>query len=449
MINKVTIMSVIIPISVFNNRRKQLLESIGYAILILPAASELTRNRDCHYPFRQDSDFLYLTNFIEPDAVLVLDGKNKQSILFSQPYDELKVIWEGDIIGQERAKSDYLFDITYSIELLEEKLQDYFYAHNTVIFPFSRYAKMDSLILKLIKRVKDTRRARSPQQLLHSDQFIHPMRLVKDKHEIALMQYAADISIQAHKDAMALAQANKNEAEVAAIFDYHFLKNSGFAAYHHIVAGGNNACTLHYNENNQKLKDGDLLLIDAGCEYNGYASDITRTFPVNGQFTEAQKSVYQWVLKAMEAAFAASKPGATIRSPHFAAEDILIEGMLDLGLVSGTTESVKEDQSYQRYFMHGTSHWLGIDVHDVGEYKDKNGDWLTLLPGMVITVEPGLYIREDDLSAPAALRGIGVRIEDDLLITESGYFNMTESVPKSIEAVEAMCAKVVNLSFLD
>lgn len=434
-----------IPQSVFTARREALLAAIGEAILILPAATALTRNRDCDYPFRQDSDFLYLTNFIEPDAVLVLDGKQQQSILFSRPYDELTVIWEGDIIGQERAKSDYGFDETYAIEQLSEKLLEYFYAHDCVIFPFSRYTKTDNLVLDLIKQVKDTRRARSPQQLLHSDTFIHPMRLIKDEHEVAIMQYAADISVQAHNDAMALTQPNKNEAEIAAIFDYHFLKNGGTSAYHHIVAGGNNACTLHYNDNNQILKDNSLLLIDAGCEYEGYAADITRTFPVNGRFSKPQKQVYQWVLAAMKAAFAAAKPGQTIRSPHFAAEDVLIEGMLDLGLVSGTIESVKADKSYQRYFMHGTSHWLGIDVHDVGEYKDENGDWLTLQAGMVITVEPGLYIREDDADAPEALRGIGIRIEDDLLITEAGYHNLTDSVPKEIADVEAMCAKSIQL----
>lgn len=439
-------MKPITPIAVFENRRNILLKAIGDAILILPAATELTRNRDCHFPFRQDSDFLYLTNFIEPNAILVLDGKNQQSILFSQPYDELQVIWEGDIIGQERAKSDYLFDAAYPIQQLDEKLLAYFYAYDTVIFPFSRYQAIDNLVLDLIKRVKDTRRARSPQELLHSDLFIHPMRMIKDEYEIAIMQYAADISVKAHSDAMALTQINQNESEVAAVFDYHFLKSGGTAAYKHIVAGGNNACTLHYNDNNQLLKNNELLLIDAGCEYSGYASDITRTFPVNGQFTVPQKRVYKWVLKSMKAAFIAAKPGASIRSPHFAAEDVLIEGMLDLGLVTGTVDSVKADKSYQRYFMHGTSHWLGIDVHDVGDYKDKNGEWIKLLPGMVITVEPGLYIREDDLSAPEELRGIGIRIEDDLLITKDGYHNLTDALPKEIDEVEEICSKVINLA---
>lgn len=427
--------------SVYVGRRNQLLEAIGDAVLILPASTELTRNRDSNFSFRQDSDFLYLTQFNEPDAVLVLDGKNRQSLLFSQPYEELKVIWEGDIIGQERAKSEYLFDATYSIEDFYQHLSEYLYQYERVIYPFSRYQAMDDKILTTIKQVKDTRRARSPQQLLHSDPFIHPMRMIKDEYEVALMQHAADISVVAHCDAMSLTQANQNESAVAAIFDYHFAKNGGTSAYHHIVAGGNNACTLHYNDNNQMLSDGDLLLIDAGCEISGYAADITRTFPINGRFTEPQKAVYEWVLKSMQAAFLAAKPGGTIRSPHFAAEDVLIEGMLDLGLVTGTIESVKADKSYQKYFMHGTSHWLGLDVHDVGEYKDADGDWLALVPGMVITIEPGLYIREDDIDAPEELRGIGIRIEDDLLITDTGYHNLTEGVPKTVEAVEAMCAK--------
>lgn len=428
-----------IPMSCFKARRSALLSQIGEAVLILPAASETIRNRDCHYPFRQDSDFLYLSGFNEPDAVMVLDGKTQQSILFSQPYDELHAIWEGEIIGQEAAVATYFFDQAFDLALLKEKIQTIFYSHETLITPFSRYSAFDQMILKQIKAVKETRRARAPQNHLHSDQFIHPMRLQKDTHEIAMMQYAADISVAAHTAAMAQTQPNMNEAELAALFDYHFAKYGGTAAYSHIVAGGNNACTLHYTVNNCSLTDGDLVLIDAGCEIEGYAADITRTYPINGQFTDIQRRAYEWVLKSMQAAIEACQPGNHIRSPHFAAEAVLIEGMIDLGLLSGTPESVKADKSHERYFMHGTSHWLGIDVHDVGDYKDAQGEWLTLQPGMVITVEPGLYIRKTDEQAPQALRGIGIRIEDNILITSDGNRNLTEKMPKTIAEVEALC----------
>lgn len=429
----------IIPISAFVARRQQLLQQIGSSLLILPANSEQIRNRDCHYPFRQDSDFLYLTGFNEADAILVLDGNTQKSTLFSKPYDELYTIWEGEIIGQEKAQSIYLFDQAKPLEELEESLLALFYQHDTIISPISRYPTFDQLILKLIQQTKNTRRARAPQNWLSSDQFIHPMRLKKDSHEINLMQYAATVSAVAHQAAMQTTKPNMNEAEIAALFDYHFAKVGGTAAYHHIVAGGNNACTLHYNVNNAPLLNDDLLLIDAGCEIDGYAADITRTFPINGQFNQAQKQVYQWVLKSMEAAFAACKPGNTIRSPHHAAERVLVEGMIDLGLLSGNIDDLIKDNAHQRYFMHGTSHWLGIDVHDVGDYKDAKGDWLPLEPGMVITVEPGLYIRQDDKLAPAELRGIGVRIEDNLLITVDGYLNLTAAVPKTVSAVESAC----------
>ncbi|MBS9777336.1 MAG: aminopeptidase P N-terminal domain-containing protein [Gammaproteobacteria bacterium] len=432
-------MKPVFPKSIFKKRREELLQSIGESILILPSSSEQTRNRDCNFPFRQDSDFWYLSHFNEPNAVIVLDGKNKTSILYSKPYDELHVIWEGEIIGQERAQSEYLFDEAYSIDKLETNLLQYLYSFDTIITPFSRYPEFDTLLLSLIKQTKDTRRARTPQNWLHTDQFIHPMRSIKDDYEIEMMQYTADISVQAHIAAMAETQPGMNEAEISALLQYHYAKVGGTAAYGDIVAGGNNACTLHYTVNNCSFVDGDLVLIDSGCEIEGYAADITRTYPVNGRYTEAQKKMYEWVLKSVFAAFDACKPGNTIRSPHFAAEHVLIEGMLDLGLLEGSVESVLADNSHHKYFMHGTSHWLGIDVHDVGEYKDDDGNWYALKPGMVITVEPGMYVRKDDESAPEELRGIGIRIEDDILITDTGYRNFTEGAPKSISDVEKAC----------
>lgn len=429
------------PMTVFAQRRQQLLNQIGDALLILPSAQLQIRNRDCHYPFRQDSDFWYLSHFNEPNAILLLDGKTQQSILFSAPFDELYAIWEGEIIGQQRAVDEYLFDEAHCIDKFDEKIVDYLFSRDTIISPFSRYPDFDKRLLAPIQTVKNTRRARAPQNHLHSDQFIHPMRLIKDQYELAIMQYAADISVQAHEAAMAATRPGMNEAEVAALFDYHFNRVGGTAAYGHIVAGGHHACVLHYKENNDTLKDGDLLLIDAGCEIDGYAADITRTFPVSGQFSEIQKKAYHWVLKSMEVAIEACLPGNHIRSPHYAAEKVLIEAMLDLGLVQGTVDSVLADKSYHRYFMHGTSHWLGIDVHDVGDYRDEKGNWLTLQPGMVVTVEPGLYIRQDDQQAPKALRGLGIRIEDDILITQTGNQNLTDKAAKTIQAIESACRR--------
>lgn len=439
-------MKATIPMTILKQRRDTLLENIGDAVLILPAAKEHTRNRDCHYPFRQDSDFWYLSHFNEPSAIMVLDGKNKRSILFSKPYDELHTIWEGEIIGQNRACEEFLFDEAYELAAFDDKLLSYLYVFDTIISPFSRYTNFDFKLLNSIKKAKETRRARAPQNWLNSDQFIHPMRLIKDEYEIAIMQYANDVSISAHLTAMRDAKPGMNEAEVAAIFDAHFRRSGAEAAYNHIVAGGNNACTLHYTVNRATLLNGELLLIDAGCEIDGYAADITRTFPINGRFTTMQKRVYEWVLKAMQAALDACKTGNTIRDPHFAAEAVLIDAVLDLGLVEGTSESVKADKSHHRYFMHGTSHWLGIDVHDVGDYKDKNNEWLTLKPGMTITVEPGLYIRQNDEQAPTELRGIGIRIEDNVVITENGYMNLSKDMPKTVAEVEDACQRGITIN---
>ncbi len=427
-----------IPKNILKKRRDSLINQIGDSIIILPAASEKVRNRDCNFIFRQDSDFLYLTGFNEPDAILVLCGKTKKSILFSKKLDKKHTIWEGEIIGQDRAKSEYLFDESYSLEESKDKIQSYIYSNENIIFPFSKYEKFDSFVLDLIRNVKETRRAKSPQTITHSDTLIHPMRLVKDEYEIEMMTYAAKISVQAHKIAMQKTKPNMNESEVASFFDAEFSKVGGFPAYSHIVAGGNNACTLHYTNNNKVLKDGDLILIDAGCEHEGYAGDITRTYPVNGKFTEIQKKVYNWVLKALDAALLECKPGNTIRSPHFAAENVLIDAMIDLNLLNGTREEIKTSESYEKYFMHGTSHWLGLDVHDAGEYKTGD-NWTTLPVGCVITVEPGIYIRADDMDAPEELRGIGIRIEDDILITADGYLNLTADTPKTISDIEGTC----------
>lgn len=411
--------------------------------MIIPGAKEIGRSRDTNYPFHQDRDFLYLTGFIEPDAVLVLDGRNQRSILFSKPFDALYTIWEGEIIGQQRAVNEYLLDEAQSIEDFPTYINSKAESCDTFIFPITRYPDFDRSVFDMVKSIHETRRKKAPLNYIHSDKYLVPMRFIKDEDEIAVLQKASDIAIDAHRQMMAAAKPNAYEYEVAAVGEYIFHKNNATWGYQSIVAGGDNACTLHYTKNNTKLEAGQLLLIDAGCDFAGYISDITRTFPVDGKFTEPQKQLYNLVLAAMYAAFEACKPKNTIRCPHNAARKVLAKGMIELGLVSGTLEEVLAENLDSKYFMHGTSHWLGLDVHDVGDYKDNDGNWEQLKAGTVITIEPGIYINANDKEAPEQYRGIGIRIEDNILITNDGYHNFTEALPKSVEEIEALCAKSV------
>lgn len=434
-----------IPLTTYQHRRKQLLSQIGDALMIIPAAKQSPRSRDVNHPFYQDRDFLYLTGFIEPDAVLVLDGHNQQSILFSKPFDPLYAIWEGEIIGQHRAVDDYLLDQAEPSSKFTDFIQQQCETTNTFILPLSRYLSFDQSIFGIVKSVHETRRKKAPLNYIHSDKYLVPMRFIKDEAEIKQLQIASDIAMNAHQQMMAVTTPNLFEYEVEALGEYIFAKNNAISGYESIVAGGNNACVLHYTTNQDKLQDGDLLLIDAGCEIGGYTSDITRTFPVNGKFSEPQKQLYNLVLDSMQAAFSACSPGNTIRDPHHAAREVLAKGMIELGLVTGELTEVMEKNLDFKYFMHGTSHWLGLDVHDIGNYKEADGSWTKLEAGNVITVEPGLYVRADDMDAPKQFRGIGIRIEDNLVITENGYINLTEVLPKSVEDIEKLCAKAVNL----
>ena len=433
-----------IDYKVFKTRRDKVLQKIdNSSILIISGAIEKSRNSDVNYEFRQKSDFIYLTGFLKPNAVLVLNGKTKKSILFSSKKNKSQEIWHGKIIGQKLAKKQYLFNKTYSLDCLNEKLARFLAKKTKLITDFGENNDFDKKLFEIIRQQQNARGNEVIENILHSNKLIHPMRLIKDEQEINLMQQAADISVNAHKQAMQICKPQKNEAEISAVFDYEFRKNNSRSSYPSIVAGGENACVLHYTENNSNLNNGDLLLIDAGCEVFGYASDITRTFPVNSKFSPIQKKVYNWVLEAQQQALLECKPNNTIESVHLAAEKVLIQAMIDLKLVKGNYKSVKKDKSFRKYFMHGTSHWLGIDVHDVGDYKEnKNAKTKNkkLKEGMALTVEPGIYISHNDNSAPKELRGIGIRIEDSIVITKKGHINLTDKVPKTIAEIEKICS---------
>ncbi len=421
-------------------RRARLRKKMKNGIAVIPNAPERRRNGDADHPYRFDSSFYYLTGFAEPESVLVIvSGDAPQSILFCREKNVEREIWDGYRHGPDAAKDKYGFDAAHSIDKLDEKLAEMMGNQEAVYYPLGADADWDRRMIALRDAVRAKVRSgiKAPDELRDVRTLIDEMRLFKDAHEIAIMRRAAAISTSAHRRAMQFVRKGHYEYEVEAELLHEFCKHGArHPAYTSIVAGGANACVLHYIANDARLDDGDLLLIDAGCELEGYASDITRTFPVNGKFTGAQKEVYEIVLAAQLSAIAAARPGNSWQAPHDAALRILAQGFIDLKLCHGTVDSVLEDESYKKYYMHRTGHWLGMDVHDVGCYK-LNDQWRTLEPGMVLTVEPGCYIRPSD-DAPRALWNIGIRIEDDVAITKSGHEVLTEAAPKTVSAIEEL-----------
>ena len=409
-------------------------------IAILPTAPEALRNGDAHYPFRFDSHFHYLTGFDEPEAVLVmLAGDKPQSILFCREKDKEREIWDGFRYGPEDACRLFGFDAAFPIAQLDDKLTELMGNQPALFHPLGAHAVWDDRILALRTRVQAKSRSgiTAPNEIHDVRMLLDEMRLIKDNSEIDIMRRAANISAAAQVRAMRATQPGKMEYEIEAELLHEFRRNGAAGpAYTSIVAGGSNACVLHYISNNTRLKNGDLLLIDAACELEGYAADITRTFPVNGKFSAAQKDTYEIVLAAQTAAIAAARPGSHWNQPHDDALRVLVQGMLDLKLCSGSIDSVLESGDYKRFYMHRTGHWLGMDVHDVGNYKIKD-QWRDLLPGMALTVEPGLYIRPAD-NVPEALWNIGIRIEDDVVITQNGCEVLTHAVPKTVAEIEAV-----------
>ena len=426
--------------TLYQQRRARLLQQMQRGIAILPTAPEALRNGDAHYPFRFDSHFHYLTGFDEPEAVLVmLAGDKPQSILFCREKDKEREIWDGFRYGPEDACRLFGFDAAFPIAQLDDKLTELMGNQPALFHPLGAHAVWDDRILALRTRVQAKSRSgiTAPNEIHDVRMLLDEMRLIKDNSEIDIMRRAANISAAAQVRAMRATQPGKMEYEIEAELLHEFRRNGAAGpAYTSIVAGGSNACVLHYISNNTRLKNGDLLLIDAACELEGYAADITRTFPVNGKFSAAQKDTYEIVLAAQTAAIAAARPGSHWNQPHDDALRVLVQGMLDLKLCSGSIDSVLESGDYKRFYMHRTGHWLGMDVHDVGNYKIKD-QWRDLLPGMALTVEPGLYIRPAD-NVPEALWNIGIRIEDDVVITQNGCEVLTHAVPKTVAEIEAV-----------
>jgi len=429
--------------SIYQKRRKSLLKRMQRGIAIIPTAPEVARNSDTHYDYRHDSNFYYLSGFTEPEAVLVLvAGSTQQSILFCRDKNLEREIWDGHRYGPAAAKKHFGFDASYTIDQLDEKLMELMGDQPVIYYPVGANMVWDRRIIKLRNTVSAKVRGgiRAPDEIHDVRTQINEMRLFKDRHEIGIMRRAAAISTEAHKRAMRFTRPDKFEYEVEAELLHEFCSHGArHPAYTSIVAGGANACTLHYVGNNARLKDGDLLLIDAGCELEGYASDITRTFPVNGKFSAAQKDVYEIVLAAQAAAISAAKPGKPWNAPHDAALRVLAQGFIDLKLCKGSVDKVLEKEEYKDFYMHRTGHWLGMDVHDVGDYK--TGDkWRKLEPGMVLTVEPGCYIRPGD-RVPMNLWNIGIRIEDDVLINAKGNEVLTNAAPKTVAEIESLMRK--------
>ncbi|HEY0664951.1 MAG TPA: Xaa-Pro aminopeptidase [Gallionella sp.] len=421
-------------------RRSHLLKTMRHGIAIIPTAPEVARNADTHYDYRYDSNFHYLTGFAEPEAVLVLvAGDTPQSILFCRDKDMEREIWDGYRIGPEAAPERFGFDTAHSIQRLDEKLIELMGNQPALYYPLGGDAGWDSRILRLRCEVQARARSgiRAPDEIIDVRTLLNEMRLFKDEHELDIMRRAAAISTGAHRRAMRRTRPGLYEYQIEAELLHEFCSHGArHPAYTSIVAGGANACVLHYVGNNTQLLDGDLLLIDAGCELDGYAADITRTFPVNGKFTPAQQDVYEIVLAAQAAAISAAMPGHTWDEPHSAALNVLAQGFIDLKLCHGSVAEVLEKESYKRFYMHRTGHWLGMDVHDVGDYKVGEG-WRVLQPGMALTVEPGCYIRPA-ADVPAGLWNIGIRIEDNVVITELGNEVLTADAPKDIRDIEEL-----------
>jgi Xaa-Pro aminopeptidase len=426
--------------SIYAQRRAKLIEQMQAGVAVIPTATERVRNRDAHYPYRFDSYFYYLSGFTEPGAALVLmGGKKSRSILFCRDKDPEREVWDGYRCGPEGARERFGFDESHSLTKLDELMPKLLADQPALHYAMGTDEQWDARIVGWLNSVRSQSRSgvTAPAEIKDVRRILDEMRIIKGEHELALMRRAAQISTGAHCRAMRATRPGKKEFEIEAELIHEFRRHGAQApAYMPIVAGGANACVLHYVENSATLKDGDLLLIDAGCELDGYASDITRTFPVNGRFRGPQKDVYQMVLAAQAAAIAAVKPGNAWDQPHDVALKVLAQGMIDLGLCKGSLDKVLESGDYKRFYMHRTGHWLGLDVHDAGDYK-RDGKWRELKPGMVLTVEPGCYVRPAQ-DVPEKLWNIGVRIEDDVLITTKGQEVLTSAAPKKIEDIEKL-----------
>ena len=429
----------------YRQRRAQLMAQMeANSIAIVPTAVETVRNRDVEHPFRQDSDFYYLSGFAEANACLVLiPGREEgEYILFCEDKDPDMEIWTGRRAGPEGAAKDFFVDEAYPIEAIDSVLPTLIEGKARIYTEMGANSQFDTQLTHWVNQVKAMVRkgAQVPHEYSALDHLLHEMRLIKSSAEIEMMQKAADISAAAHCRAMKTAKPGCFEYKLEAELLHEFTREgSRWPAYPSIVGGGENACILHYTNNDMPIADGGLILIDAGCELDYYAADITRTFPVNGKFSPEQKALYELVLKAQLAAIEQVKPGNSWNAAHEVAVEVLVTGLLELGLLTGDIEQLIEDESYKVFYMHRTGHWLGMDVHDVGEYR-INKEWRPLKEGMVLTIEPGLYIAPDCKDVDPRWRGIGIRIEDDVVVTADGHHILSHKVPKTVAEIEALMA---------
>ncbi|ENA1777825.1 Xaa-Pro aminopeptidase [Yersinia ruckeri] len=429
----------------YQNRRQALLAKMAPAsAAIIFSAPEAIRSADSEYPYRQNSDFSYLTGFNEPEAVLILvksDETHNHSVLFNRVRDLTAEIWFGRRLGQDAAPEKLGVDRALPFDEINEQLHLLFNGLDVVYHAQGEYAYADQIVYSALDILRRgfRKNLRAPATLTDWRPWLHEMRLFKSAEEIEAMRRAGEISAMAHTRAMQKCRPGMFEYQLEGEILHEFIRHGArFPAYNTIVGGGENACILHYTENECELRDGDLVLIDAGCEYQGYAGDITRTFPVNGKFSPAQRAVYDIVLESIDTALTLFKPGISIRDVNDRVVCIMVTGLVELGILQGDVEQLLAEQAHRPFFMHGLSHWLGMDVHDVGDYQTSDRSRI-LEPGMVLTIEPGLYIAQD-ADVPMEYRGIGIRIEDDILITETGNENLTAKVVKKVEEIEALMA---------
>lgn len=438
-------MKSLLPRKEFQLRRERLMAMMEpNSIAIVPSAREIYRNADTHYPFRQDSDFYYLTGFNEPDAVTVIipGRKHGSYVLFCRERDPDRELWDGYRAGPEGACKDYGADDAFPISDLDEILPGLLEGRERVYYAMGRDSEFDRHVMEWVNTIRSKVRSGAipPGEFLDLDHLLHELRLFKSAAELELMSRAGEISAEAHCRAMRTCQPGMMEHQLEAELLHTFASHSArFPAYSSIVGGGANGCILHYVENRDKLKSGDLVLIDAGCELDHYASDITRTFPVNGKFNREQKALYELVLKAQLAAIAVIKPGNHWNEAHDATVHVITEGLVSLGLLRGRVSTLIRKGAYRAFYMHRAGHWLGMDVHDVGDYK-IGGEWRQLEPGMVLTVEPGIYVSPHNRKVDKRWRGIGIRIEDDVVVTKDGCRVLTSNVPKTVAEIEALMA---------
>ena len=426
--------------TIYKNRRNSLKESLPEnSVLLIPGADMQYRNADSAYAFRQDSNFYYFSGFCEPTSLIaIVNNKDGIStIIFVPPKDKLREIWDGYRAGPIGAVDDFLFDKAYDNTQIDTVMPDILNGSNQVLYAIGKKSGFDQKVIDWTTQAGSKDRHSKSINIIDASSLLGNARLIKDDHEISLMRKACDISAEAHIEAMKSVKSIESEQHIESLYCNEFSKRGGrFQAYTPIVAGGENACTLHYVENNQNLKKSDLLLVDAGCEYEMYASDITRTFPVSGKFSDEQLKIYEIVLEAMNAAIDQVKPGNDIMQPQEISERVITEGLIRIGLLEGDPEELHKSGAFKEFYMHKIGHWLGLDVHDAGDYMEGD-EYMKFKPGMITTIEPGIYI-SSSMDVDDRWKGIGVRIEDDILVTKDGNENLTSKVPSDPKEIESL-----------